>query len=348
MPASPESVTNKAPHGPESARVIVVSLSWLGDCIMAMPALAALRRRLPGAHITVLAKPSVMELWRLFPGVDEVIPLLKGWKGMRAVMHAVRELDADFAYVLPKSFRAAWIPFLAWVPGRRGMPGHCRDWMLTERADLSSEAVSGHQSLEMADVLHIPHQELGQPPFLVIPSDDRGRMRSKLDSLFGGTSEGFVAFFPGAARGPSKRWPEERFAEVGRRLVQEKRYRILVLGSHGDRPVCERVAVEIGTGAVSLAGETTFVELAAVLTSCRVVVANDSGGMHLAAGLGVPVVGIFGLTDPVKTAPVGREHRLLAAKGVVRSRDIKRESGAALSALRSIPVDEVFQAVLSL
>ena len=342
MPVSPESVSSNVPHG-GTARVLIVSVSWLGDCVMTMPALAAFRKRLPGVHITVLAKPAVAPLWKLFPVVDEVLLLKKGFVGMRDTVRAVRKGRVDFAYVLPKSFRSAWIPFVARVPGRRGLPGHGRDWMLSETAAVSEAAHAGHQSLEMADVLHIPHLDMESPPFLVVPDAVRDRARQRLARP--GGAESWIAFFPGAAYGPSKRWPAQRFAEAGRRLVSESRCGILVLGRDEDKPICDEVATGIGAGAVNLAGQTEFLELAALLSLCRCVVANDSGGMHLAAGLGVPVVGIFGMTDPAKTAPVGSRSRILSAEGVRGSRDIDRDSPEARSAMESISVDAVLKAV---
>lgn len=348
MPASRESVISNAPHGAGSARILVVSVSWLGDCVMAMPALSALRKRLPGVTIAMLAKPSVAPLWSLFPGVDEVIPLKKGFSGMRETVRAVRRGGFDFAYILPKSFRSAWIPFVARVPGRRGMPGHRRDWMLTETAPLSEAALSGHQSLEIAEVLHVTG-ELDQPPFLVVPQEAVKRAQQKLAMVAKGERDGgFIAFFPGAAYGPAKRWPAENFAAVGQKLVAEQDCRILILGSEGDRPVCDEVARGLGAGAVNLAGQTDFLELAGLLSLCRCVVANDSGGMHLAAGLGLPVVGIFGITDPAKTAPVGSRCKLLCAEGVIRSRDLARDSEEAREALASISVEAVVNAVASI
>ena len=345
MPASPESVSSNAPSRSGSTRVLVVSLSWLGDCVMAMPALMALRKRLPGVHIAVLAKPSVAPLWELCTAVDEVIPLKKGVAGMLGTVRAVRRARLDFAYVLPKSFRAAWIPFLARIPGRRGMPGHGRDWMLTEVAPLSEDAEKGHQSLEIADVFHIPPGDLVAPPFLTVTAKAKEEVRGRIADAFGNRGDGVVALFPGAAYGPSKRWPAERFAEVGRRLAAEKGWRVVVLGTAADRELGEQVAAGIGAAAVNWAGQTSFSGLIALLGECRIVLANDSGGMHLAAALGVPVVGIFGMTDPVKTAPIGPRACVLAAEGIQRSRDLARNSAEACAAMESISVERVYQAV---
>jgi len=310
---------------------------------MAMSAMAAFRKRVPQAHITILAKPSVVPLWTLFPGIDGVIPLRKGFGGMLDTIKLVKAGNFDFAYILPNSFRSALIPWLAGVPGRRGVPGQARRWMLTESVQLSESARVGHQSLEIADILHIAPESLASPPFLVVDKADQEQVRGRVPS-----NQPCVAFFPGATYGPAKRWPADRFAAVGRQLVAERGCCILVLGGKADKPICDEVAAGIGEGVINnLAGQTNLMELAALLELCRVVVANDSGGMHLAAGLGVGVVGIFGLTDPVKTAPVGSRNRVLYAEGVTRSRDIARDSVEARAAMESISVETVYQAVLN-
>jgi heptosyltransferase-2 len=308
---------------------------------MAMPALTALRKRLPHARITLLAKPSVAPVWSLFPGLEGIITLKKGLMGMLDTISKVKAGQFDFAFILPNSFRTAWIPWLAGIPGRRGVPGQNRCWMLTESVQLSTSARVGHQSLEMAEILHLAVDRLEAPPFLFVPGADRERANRLLPA-----GRPCVVFFPGASYGPAKRWPAERFALVGTRLVAEHGCSILILGGRADKPICDEVAGRIGGGAINLAGETDLIELAGLLGACRAVVANDSGGMHLAAGLGVAVVGIFGLTDPVKTAPVGTRNRVLCAEGVIRSRDIARDSLEARTAMESISVETVYQAVL--
>jgi heptosyltransferase-2 len=155
-----------------------------------------------------------------------------------------------------------------------------------------------------------------------------------------------AGFFPGAARGPAKRWPSEAFVDLGRRLLASQACRILVLGGRQDRAVCGQVAEGIGRGAVNTAGETPLALLAGFLRLCRVVVANDSGGMHLAAAVGARVVGLFGATDPSKTAPLGAGHRVIAARGVAHSRAVPRDADWARKAMASITVDEVYTAAV--
>jgi heptosyltransferase-2 len=351
MPASPEYASSEhPPEAHDAPRLLIVAASWLGDSIMMLPALAAFRTRLPHAQVTLLAKPAVAALWRLVPGVDEVMALEKGLRGTPETVRGVRAGQFDFAYIGPRSFRSAVIPFLARVPGRRGLAGHSRDWMLTETVHLDAAAVAGHQVREYASLLGVEHEPLPNPPFLKVPDEQtmlaKRRLSDSWQDRVGSLDAPRVAgFFPGAAHGPAKQWPADRFIQLGKRLLGEHSCRILVLGSQGDREVCAEVAAGIGRGARNLAGETSLALLAALLKLCRVVVANDSGGMHLAAAVGTPVVGIFGMTDPRKTAPLGDGHQLIMAPGVSRSRDIAHDSEAARRALFSITVNDVYAAV---
>jgi len=346
MPASPESVSNRrgrAPVRPE--KILVVSPSWLGDSIMAMPALYELKRQAAGLRITVLAKPAVADVWGLCPAVDEVLEFETGWRGMRKAVREVAAGGFDFAYVIPGSFRSAWIPFLSRVPVRRGYPGHCRRWLLTEGVCGSSAGI--HQSEEAFRLLGVEPGGGLHGPLVAVPEVERDAMRQRPGLSSPAGAAPLVAMFPGAARGPSKRWPSDRFTEVGRRLAAGSMCRVVLAGSAEDRAMCEEIAGRIGSGAVSLAGLTTLRELAALLSLCHVVIANDSGGMHLAAAVGTRVVALYGLTDPRVTGPLGDGHVVLMAPGVVRDRNIPRETSAARAALEAITADSVHAAVLA-
>jgi heptosyltransferase-2 len=316
---------------------------------MTLPAVTALRRRLPAAWIVLLVKPGMAPLWTLCPTVDEVITLGRGWRGVWRTVQAVRARGFDFAYILPQSFRSAWVPWLARVPGRKGLPGHSRDWMLTETVRPPEGRIGKHQADAYRHLMGLDNAPAGAAAApLHVDATARAQARSRLATAFGVAEAALngplVGLFPGAAYGPSKRWPAERFAAVGRGLAAERGCRLVVLGAPGERVVCEEVARAIGPGAVSLAGTLSVPDLAAVLAELRAVVANDSGGLHLAAALGVPVVALFGITDPDRTGPLGAGHTILAAEGFVRGRDLPRASPMATAALAAIGVDAVVAA----
>ena len=155
-----------------------------------------------------------------------------------------------------------------------------------------------------------------------------------------------VCVIPGAARGESKRWTG--FAAAAKIVLgQCPDCRILVAGSANESTLCARVAAEIGPGAANVAGRTSLAEFAALLGHCRLVLCNDSGGMHLAAAVGTPLVALFGITDPARTGPLGERIRLLQ-HSERRSRDVPRTSAAAQAALRAISVAEAVAAVADL
>ena len=200
-----------------------------------------------------------------------------------------------------------------------------------------------HQVCEYLDLVGARADETVQPPYLRPPAAALSTV-SRARAALGAPKAALAGLFPGAARGPSKRWPAERFAEVARRLRAECGCQVVVFGTPADREACEAVTAAAGAGVTNLAGATRLDTLTAWLSLCRVVIANDSGGMHLAAGLGVPVVGIFGTTDPTRTGPVGSGHRLVVAEGVSRSRAVPRDSAAARAALLSIEAGRVYSA----
>ena len=156
-----------------------------------------------------------------------------------------------------------------------------------------------------------------------------------------------MALLPGAAFGPAKRWPAERFATVGRRLQRELSAGVAVLGAAAERELCRQVADQIGGAAISLAGQTSLTDLAAILSVCRLAVTNDSGGMHLATAMHIPVVAIFGITNPDQTGPLGPRVCVLQNSSF-RARDFKRQIHQAAAALAAITPEQVAAAALRL
>ncbi len=338
MRASPASASAEPRAGP---RVLVVGVNWLGDSVMAMPALQRWRGRHPAAELVLLVKPALRPLWALHAAPDAVWVCPPGPGGLWRAVRDARAAGFDAAYILPHSFRSALVPFLARVPRRIGPPGHGRDWMLTERRALPRDPARRHQAFESLAVLG-EDGPLEPPRLRLAPG-----LQARAEALLGGPGPCRVALLPGAARGPAKRWPADRFAEVGRQLIARLKCHMVVLGSEPERPLADSVARAIGPEARSLAGRTSLPELAAVLARCVLAVANDSGGMHLAAAAGTPVAAVFGLTDPSRTGPLGAAVRVLQAGGPGR-REVPRDSEEARARLLRVTPDDVVAASLEL
>ena len=332
MPGSRESASSEPPP------VLLCGVNWIGDSVMAMPAVQAYAASRPGGRIALLVKPGVAGLWAMHPAISEILVLRPGLGGVRRAAREIRARGIRTVYVLPHSFRSALPGFLAGVPERIGLPGGLRDWMLTRVIRPRGGPGRRHQRFEYADLL-LPGDDRTLPhPVLAVPAEARGTARRRLPD-----GDPWVGCLPGAARGPAKQWPAAHFTAVGRRVAAEDGVRIAVIGASGEAPLCEAIAEGIGPAAQSLAGRLSLAEWAAVLERCRVVVANDSGGMHLAAALGTPVVALFGHTDPERTGPLGPA--CILQHSAVRDREIARRSAAAQASLAAIQPDEVGAAV---
>ncbi len=350
MQPSPASASNEAPRDSAGAqrakasstadRILICGVNWIGDSVMTMPALRAFRRSNPSARIALLVKPGLVPLWKLVPVANEILELYEGCAGTLKTVRAVRAGRFDKAFVFPRSFRSAAIPWLARIPARIGMPGHWRDFMLTGIVRPRERPDRTHQAYEYIDLLA---GDGGDVPLelspIALPEPVAAAARSRLAEA----ARPCVGLIPGAARGPSKQWPAESFIHLGRLLAEKDGCGLAVMGLARERDLCERVAAAIGRAAINLAGESALVEWIALLKACDLVVANDSGGMHLAAAVGTPVVALFGMTDPARTGPLGPRCRVLQ-NSQVRSRDIARNSAAARESLASISPEQVYEA----
>ena len=325
---------------------LIIGVNWLGDSLMTMPAIQVWRRAHPDARLVMLVKPKLKALWTLHPAVDEVWELPPGGRALAAMVRTARARTFETAFVLPHSFRSALVPFLARVPRRIGPPGHGRDWMLTQVVPSRPGAEREHQCHEYMAILGV--EGGNDAPCLRLTPELKAHARALLGAS--GTnrqSPDWIAVMPGAAYGPAKRWPAERFATVGRLLKDRLKCNMVTLGSAEERSLCEAVARGAGPGSLNLAGQTTLPELSAVLAQCVLALANDSGGMHLATAMDIPVVAVFGITDPARTGPMGTAARVLQ-DSTLRSRDIRRDAPEARASLLRITPEQVAEAAMEL
>ena len=326
-------------------RILVCGLNWLGDAVMSMPALQALRDHHAHADLTLLTKPFLAPLWAMSSIPTRILSLPSAGESIKPVVQSLRDLKFEVSYVLPNSFRSAIPPFLAKIPLRIGMPGHFpRDFLLTEVRSPAAGPGRTHQVFEYLD-LFFPgeNRRTFAPPRLTVPAAALDAMRNKLAGL----PRPWISVLPGAARGTSKQWPAERYAETAAALVAQTGGSIVVLGTQAEQAPCQQVAAAAAPSGLNLAGATTMAELAAALALSAAAICNDSGGMHLAAAVGTPLVALYGITHPGQTGPLGDNVRILQ-HSERRTRDVSRRSSEAEKALRAIPASEAVQAVLAL
>lgn len=279
---------------------LVVAPNWIGDAVMSLPVVRALRRAAPEGRLAVLARSGPAAVYRAEGSADEV-RIASG-----LVPDALSAARAGFseAWLLPNSFRSALVPFLAGVPERIGYATDGRASLLT--LALPPPARTDHQLRDYDPLLRSrgiePDEE---PPRLSVPSAAAERAEAAL-SRVGLSGDGALALLaPGAAFSWTKRWPAERFGRLADRLAARGFSPALVIGP-GEEPLAEAARLAAGKAHPPVLGvDLDPVGIAALAARARVVVANDSGPMHLAAAVGTPVVALFGPTDPGRTGPRG-------------------------------------------
>jgi heptosyltransferase-2 len=292
------------------ARVLVRAPNWLGDAVMALPALAAVRRTFPRSTLTVAAPPAVAPLFEeaVSASPDEVLAVERRNEGTM-----IRSGRFDLAILLPNSFRSAWVTKRAGIPHRWGTATNARGWLLTRQVRKTSKG--RHQSaryLDLMDVLGVSGTD--DLPRVGVTESSRRRAQELLSRHGIDASTTIVGLAPGAAYGHAKRWPTRRVAELAGRLGERGATSLLV-GAGDDRDAGREIESGLPATArvVNLIGRTDLRLLTGVLERCLTFVSNDSGAMHLAAAVGVPVVAIFGPTDERVTAPLG-DHDVILEK----------------------------------
>ncbi len=284
--------------------------NWLGDAVMAIPTLAGIRAVRPGAEMHVLTRPSLASLYRLVPDVAGIVETRsRGLFDWRDESRALAAHDFAAALILPRSFRSSLLPWAAKIPERIGYGSGGRGFFLTRSLLREPRLLRGHRVHYYRHLL----SAWGDPPPAAAPCIPvPAAARAWAEALPVPAGRVRVAVNPGATYGTAKQWYPERFIALGRRLVRERNAHILVVGGPDGRDLGARIRDGIGaTDAMSLAGGTDLPQLAAALASCRLLVTNDTGPMHVAAAVGTPVVAVYGPTDPVTTPPYGEGHAIV-------------------------------------
>lgn len=298
------------------SRILVRATNWLGDAIMSLPALAALRRRFPEARIDILARPWVAGLYRFEPFADRIIPYQPRGGGLGAIdrlstSSRLRSQAYDCALLLQNAFDAALIAWLARIPLRVGYARDGRTALLSRAIAVPSNGeIPPHESFYYLELLRRAGwlEALPDEPSTRLEGAARARAagRARFDSE--DWSGPVVGVSPGAAFGTAKRWLPDRFAAAAVRLAGELGARVAVFGSTDESGLCRQVCELIAAGGAetrSFAGQTSLEEFIERAAACSLMLTNDSGAMHVGAALGTPTVAVFGPTNHVATGPAG-------------------------------------------
>jgi heptosyltransferase-2 len=295
--------------------ILVRATNWVGDAVMSIPALRALRAAVPGARIAVLAKPWVADLYRREPFCDEILPYtarttFEKWQTARGLA----PWGFDCAILLQNAFEAAALAWAARIPERIGFASDGRSLLLTRAIPVPRPGeIPRHERFYYLELLRRAGVLEGLPPDEPIRLEGTSTARETgLAKLRGAGFPGpVIGVSPGAAYGSAKRWLPERFGEAAASLAADLGAGVALFGSKDERELCATIAAALTLPVRNFAGETTLAEFIDLAAACRVYLTNDSGAMHIASALGVPTVAVFGATDDTATGPTGPLARIV-------------------------------------
>ncbi|MBI2104344.1 MAG: glycosyltransferase family 9 protein [Candidatus Omnitrophica bacterium] len=349
-------------------RILVVLPNWFGETLFATPFLRELRRQRPDAWVATLGWPQCREVLLHNPHVQERLDydergahrgLLAKWR----LIEALRWRRFDTAFILRRSLSRSLLLVLARIPARVGFANPKSGWLLTQAVPSPAAPSSGRRPepgrgtpahkaviyLRLLDAVGLSGGDAGGFDYTVAEVERQAARVLLSDVTAGG--EPLVILHPGA-NWAHKRWAPERFAALGDRLAAERGARIAITGGPGDRALAEDIQRRMSQPVSVLAGHTGLRELAACLEQAQLVVANDTGVLHIAAALGRPLLALYGPTSPLLTGPLGHAERTV----VLHHPDCCPEvpcyrpgpAGPAHPGMDAITVDEAYAAAVQL
>lgn len=334
-----------APSDLQPFHILVRGPNWLGDACMALPAVRAIKLGRPDAVLTLLTPAKLASFWHMVPEVDFIIE--KDVAGQRdnplTVRRRLRKLGHRFdaAILLPDSPRSALEIAGCGIGRIAGYRGRWRSALLDQVIPPPPPAPFPHHVRHFLHLAEILGAEVsGIQPTLAPPAPVSPRPPGTPPRL---------AVCPGAEYGPAKRWPVDRFAEVVREVSARSAAQWIIVGTSADHDLADALMAAAPGRLTDLTGQTTLAQLAQELASCDLLLTNDTGTMHLAAALGVPLVAVFGSTEPRWTGPMGENHTVLRHH-VPCSPCFKRQCPLATEryrCLEAVTAAEVTDAVLS-
>jgi heptosyltransferase-2 len=299
-------------------RILIRGTNWIGDVVMSLPSLEAVRANFPGRKISVLAKPWVAPLYESYPVVDEVIHYHRvTWfpRDLAEMIRTARRLrhqNFDLAILFQNAFEAALLAYLAGIRYRVGYNTDARGFLLSHSVPRDPEVMKQHQVEYYLSILRPMGWEAPvKDPVLHVAPKDEGTIERLLASHGISGHDILLGLSPGATYGPAKRWPVERFAVIGDWAAERWGVKVILMGSAPEKELCGALNQKMKEKALDLSGMTTLGEAMALIKRYKFFVCNDSGLMHSAAALNVPTVAIFGSTDAVATGPRGKYAKIV-------------------------------------
>lgn len=293
-------------------KILIIGPAWVGDMVMAQVLFTFIKLRHPDSEIDVIAPDWTRPLLERMPEIRNILSLpfkhgefnfAKRWK----LGKSLRDKNYDECIVLPNSWKSAIIPFAANIPKRTGFKGEMRYGLLNNLKSLDKKSLPlmiqrfAYLALDKNEKLP---DRLPKPKLMANPIESNNPNENT-------ASKKIIALCPGAEFGPSKRWPEEHYAELANKLLAHN-FDIWLLGSAKDAIVTDKIDALTQHRCHNLAGTTSLSEAIDLLALSSLVITNDSGLMHIAAALDKPLIALYGSTDPGFTPPLSTKARILS------------------------------------
>jgi heptosyltransferase-2 len=294
-------------------RILIVGPAWVGDMVMAQSLFMTLQQRQPAVIIDVLAPAWSLPLLSRMPQVNDAIALPAG-HGQLALAtrfrlgRQLRHKGYTQAIVIPRSFKAALVPFFAGIPLRTGYRGEMRYGVINDMRVLNKEVLT--QTVQRQVALGLP-KTAEQPPAIPYPQlqIDEHNQKHLLGELGLQLDKPIIGLMPGAEYGPAKQWPVAYYQDLAGKLIT-KGYQVWVFGSEKEQVIGEQIR-QAGKGVVNLCGKTRLEDVVDLIALCDSVVSNDSGLMHVACATGRRVIAIYGSSSPSYTPPLSKNAEII-------------------------------------
>ena len=288
-------------------KILLRSTNWIGDAIMTTPAVRSIRQNFPDADITALVLPWVADVFGACPHIDHIFVYDKngrhrGLKGKLRLAADLRAKKFDLTILLQNAFEAALITTLARIPARCGYTTDGRGLLLTHGVSKHPDIGDKHQVHYYQQMLSGLGLQLGSDSLELFLDPDAVCEASELLATQSKKAP-IIGLNPGAAYGPAKRWPVEKYSALADKLAEATNGLILVFGTEADQEAASQIKAAAGDYVLDLTGKTSLALALACIDRCNVFITNDSGLMHVAAALNTPLVAIFGSTDHIATGP---------------------------------------------
>ncbi|MFC2169355.1 lipopolysaccharide heptosyltransferase II [Acidobacteriota bacterium] len=287
-------------------KIVIRAPNWIGDSILALPAMYSLSKNYPEAQIWIAARSWVKNIFNWFDFIEGTIALPDQMhlKNLRKSAQDLKQFNFDTGVLFTNSFSSSLLFYMAKIPQRWGYATDSRRLLLTKGITVKKNRPASHQVHYYLSLL----SSLGlktYPPELSLPLNQEEKRNTKnlLKTLNVNLKNRLVLINPGAFYGSAKRWPATHYAMLANFLQERKKANILLIGSKDERMLAESIAANMKEKPIIMTGKTSLTQLIGLIHYADLLITNDSGPMHIANALRIPVIALFGPTDPVLTGP---------------------------------------------